>query len=139
MHPIDWKKNCTWQAEKTAGAFCAGCPVHFPFQSFIFSADFFSFCTVAVCTAATPSPKKIRYPDPAHSLRSALHIEGRHAGIYRSIAQLLLDAQKLVVFCHTLGSGRCTCFDLARIPVLLQDLRWWCLPSHRNGGKEIAV
>ena len=26
MHPIDWEKNCTWQAEKTAGAFCAGCP-----------------------------------------------------------------------------------------------------------------
>ena len=89
--------------------------VHFPFQSFIFSADFFSFCTVAVCTAATPSPKKIRYPDPAHSLRSALHIEGRHAGIYRSIAQLLLDAQKLVVFCHTLGSARCAGLDLAGV------------------------
>ena len=111
--------------------------VHFPFQSFIFPAVFFAFCTVAVCTAAMPSPDKLLKQSPpahlqsalppcqvqkrsaipirAHSLRSALHIEGRHAGIYRSIAQLLLDAQKLVVFCHTLGSARCAGLDLAGV------------------------
>ncbi len=38
--------------------------VHFPFQSFIFPADLFSFYTVAVYTAATASPETIRYPDP---------------------------------------------------------------------------
>ena len=110
--------------------------VHFPFQSFIFSADFFSFCTVAVCTAAMPSPdnllkqsppahlqsalppcqvqKRSAIPIRAHSLRSALYIECRHARIYRSIAQLLLDAQKLVVFCHKYLSA----FRITEHPVL---------------------
>ena len=113
MHPIDWKKNCTWQAEKTAGAFCAGWPYISHFKVLFFLQT--SFLSALWLSALPPRPKKIRYPDPAHSLRSALHIEGRHAGIYRSIAQLLLDAQKLVVFCHTLGSARCAGLDLAGV------------------------
>lgn len=92
---------------------------------------------MAVCTAAMPSPdnllkqsppahllsalpprqvqKRSDIPIRAHSLRSALYIECRHAEIYRSIAQLLLNTQKLVVFCHTLGSARCAGLDLAGV------------------------
>ena len=141
MHPIDWKKNCTWQAEKTAGAFCAGCPYISLFKVLFFLQT--SFLSALWLSALPPRqvPKRSAIPirahslrpalciesyhaksknDPlfpirAHSLRSALYIECRHAGIYRSIAQLLLDAQKLVVFCHTLGSARCAGLDLAGV------------------------
>lgn len=137
MHPIDWKKNCTWQAEKTAGAFCAGCPyislfkVLFFLQTSFLSALWLSAlppCQVLITCSSSllllicclhcrhaKSKNDPLFPIRAHSLRSALYIECRHAGIYRSIAQLLLDAQKLVVFCHTLGSARCAGLDLAGV------------------------
>lgn len=130
-------KNCTWQAEKTAGAFCAGCPyislfkVLFFLQTSFLSALWLSAlpprqvlisCSssllLLICSLHCRHAKSKNdplFPIRAHSLRSALHIEGRHAGIYRSIAQLLLDAQKLVVFCHTLGSARCAGLDLAGV------------------------
>ena len=93
---------------------------HLLFYISLFKVLFFlqtSFLSALWLSALPPRqvPKRSAIPIRAHSLRSALHIEGRHAGIYRSIAQLLLDAQKLVVFCHTLGSARCAGLDLAGV------------------------
>ena len=44
---------------------------------------------------------------------SALYIESRHAGVDGAVAQLLLDAQQLVVLRHTLGAAGCAGLDLA--------------------------
>lgn len=109
------EKNCTWQAEKTAGAECVGCPYISLFKVLFFLQT--SFLSALWLSALPPRQvqKRSTIPIRAHSLRSALYIECRHAGIYRSIAQLLLDAQKLVVFCHTLGSARCAGLDLAGV------------------------
>lgn len=109
------KKNCTWQAEKTAGAFCAGCPYISHFKVLFFLQT--SFLSALWLSALPPCQvqKRSAIPIRAHSLRSALYIECRHAGIYRSIAQFLLNPQKLVVFCHTLGSARCAGLDLAGV------------------------
>ena len=45
----------------------------------------------------------------------ALHVESSHAGVDGAVAQLLLDAQQLVVLCHTLRSAGRSGFDLAGI------------------------
>ena len=79
MHPIDWKKNCTWQAEKTAGAFCAGCPYISLFKVLFFLQT--SFLSALWLSALPPRQvqKRSAIPIRAHSLRSALYIECRHA------------------------------------------------------------
>ena len=41
----------------------------------------------------------------------ALHVESSHAGIDGAAAQLFLDAQQLVVLCHTLGAAGCAGLD----------------------------
>ena len=45
----------------------------------------------------------------------SLHVECSHARIYGCCAQLLFDAEKLIVLCDTLGSGRCAGLDLAGV------------------------
>ena len=41
---------------------------------------------------------------PVAESKLALHVESGHAGVDGAAAQLLLDAQQLVVLCHTLGA-----------------------------------
>ena len=45
----------------------------------------------------------------------SLHVKCSHARIYGCCAQLLFDAEKLIVLCNTLGSGRCAGLDLAGV------------------------
>ena len=47
--------------------------------------------------------------------RSALHVEGCHAGVDRAAAQLFFNAQQLVVLCHTLGTAGSAGLDLAGV------------------------
>ena len=42
-------------------------------------------------------------------------MESRHAGVNGAVAQLLLDAQQLVVLRHTLGAAGCAGLDLAGV------------------------
>ena len=52
---------------------------------------------------------------PVAESKLALHVEGSHAGVDGAAAQLLLDAQQLVVLCHTLGAAGGAGLDLAGV------------------------
>ena len=52
---------------------------------------------------------------PVAESESALHVESSHAGVDGAAAQLLLDAQQLVVLCHTLGAAGSAGLDLAGV------------------------
>ena len=73
------EKNCTWQAEKTAGAECAGCPYISLFKVLFFLQT--SFLSALWLSALPPRqvPKRSAIPIRAHSLRPALCIESYHA------------------------------------------------------------
>ena len=49
------------------------------------------------------------------STASALYVESCHAGVNGAAAQLLLNAQQLVVLCNTLGTAGSTGLDLAGV------------------------
>ena len=45
----------------------------------------------------------------------SFYIKSLHTGINSRIPQLLLNPEQLIVLCNTLGTGRCTCLDLAGV------------------------
>ena len=60
-------------------------------------------------------PEQIRLSIAGRSRASVAVIESREAGIYSAVAELLLDAEQLVVLGDTLGPGRGTGLDLAGV------------------------
>jgi len=68
------EKNCTWQAEKTTGAFCAGCPYISLFKILFFLQT--SFPSALLLSALLPCQvqKRSSIPDPGSPPKiSALH------------------------------------------------------------------
>ena len=67
------------------------------------------------------------------AMRLALDLESAHAGIHGGSAQLLLDAEQLVVLGNTLGTAGSTGLDLAGVQSHSQVRQWWCPRSRRSG------
>ena len=52
---------------------------------------------------------------PVAESKLTLHVESSHAGVDGAAAQLLLNAQQLIVLCHTLGAAGRAGLDLAGV------------------------